>query len=460
MSAKAVSELSGKELLYRHLECCSLIDAPTAIRLSAGDDFDAIVMDSTWLNETQKAVIKPDQLIKRRGKHGLVKCGTVNEIKKWFIEKSNTYVQVGKTNGRLHTFIVEPFCAHNDADELYIAIYSQRYNDVIMFYEHGGVDVGDIDEKARTIRVEVSLDENGMMPTEKELDELIGNLGDKTTILKTFILALYTAYKSLHFTYLEINPLVVQNGNVYILDLAAKLDETANFLCSDKWKTRTGSDVEFPAPFGRELTKEEQYIADLDAKTGASLKLTILNRRGRIWTMVAGGGASVVFTDTVCDLGGASELANYGEYSGDPSETQTFEYAKTLLSVMTEGPPNPQGKVLIIGGSIANFTNVAKTFGVSFLDSFFFCYLILALIEEEIRFHKIDLENYRVSIIMILIENNFNAWTVSIHSNSCAQCWYVFCVVTVSYVFYLILRQIYLVDVGEKYSCPFLCHMS
>lgn len=30
---------------------------------------------------------------------------------------------------------------------------------------------------------------------------------------------------------------------------------------------------------------------------------------------------------------------------------------------MTEGTPRPDGKVLIIGGSIANFTNVAKTFG-------------------------------------------------------------------------------------------------
>ncbi|VDL75016.1 unnamed protein product [Nippostrongylus brasiliensis] len=328
----------------------------------------------------QKAVIKPDQLIKRRGKHGLVKCGTLDEIKQWFQQKSGTSVQVGKTNGRLHTFIIEPFCTHSDSDELYIAIYSQRNNDVIMFYEHGGVDIGDVDQKARTLKINVSLDDNEMMPTERELDELIGNLGDKTTyvfrtvdiasfivsfakmILKTFILSLYSAYKQLHFTYLEINPLVVKNGKVYILDLAAKLDETANFLCSDKWKTRTGHAVEFPAPFGRDLTKEEQYIADLDAKTGASLKLTILNRKGRIWTMVAGGGASVVFTDTVCDLGGASELANYGEYSGDPSETQTFEYAKTLLSVMTEGPPDPRGKVLIIGGSIANFTNVAKTF--------------------------------------------------------------------------------------------------
>jgi hypothetical protein len=28
--------------------------------------------------------------------------------------------------------------------------------------------------------------------------------------------------------------------------------------------------------------------------------------------MVAGGGASVVYADTICDLGFASELANYG----------------------------------------------------------------------------------------------------------------------------------------------------
>jgi ATP citrate (pro-S)-lyase len=97
------------------------------------------------------------------------------------------------------------------------------------------------------------------------------------------------------------------------LDLAAKLDETANFICSEKWKDRKGGNVDFPPPFGRDLTPEvccysnyfmqtlifllqEEYIAEMDAKTGASLKLTILNKNGRIWTMVAGGGASVIFT--------------------------------------------------------------------------------------------------------------------------------------------------------------------
>jgi hypothetical protein len=59
-------------------------------------------------------------------------------------------------------------------------------------------------------------------------------------------------------------------------------DETAN--------------LAFLHSFGRDLTKEEAYIAKLDSSTGASLKLTVLNAEGRVWTMVAGGGASVVYS--------------------------------------------------------------------------------------------------------------------------------------------------------------------
>lgn len=49
------------------------------------------------------------------------------------------------------------------------------------------------------------------------------------------------------------------------------------------------------------------------------------------------------FSDTICDLGGVDELANYGEYSGAPSEQQTYDYAKTILSLMTR-EKHPQGK--------------------------------------------------------------------------------------------------------------------
>ncbi len=48
-------------------------------------------------------------------------------------------------------------------------------------------------------------------------------------------------------------------------------------------------------------------------------------------------------SDTICDLGGVNELANYGEYSGAPSEQQTYDYAKTILSLMTR-EKHPDGR--------------------------------------------------------------------------------------------------------------------
>jgi succinyl-CoA synthetase beta subunit len=138
--------------------------------------------------------------------------------------------------------------------------------------------------------------------------------------------------------------------------MVAKVDDTAAFDCRKLW----GS-LETPKPFGAQKSKEEEFVSYLDAQSGASLKLTILNPKGRIWTMVAGGGASVIYADTVCDLGFSKELANYGEYSGDPSADLTYQYAKTILDLMTR-EKDTRKKILIIGGGIANFTDVAATF--------------------------------------------------------------------------------------------------
>jgi ATP citrate (pro-S)-lyase len=77
--------------------------------------------------------------------------------------------------------------------------------------------------------------------------------------------------------------------------------------------------------------------------------------------MVAGGGASVVYADTISDLGFGKELANYGEYSGAPTLQETYDYARTIFSLMCRHK-DPKGKILIIGGGIANFTDVAATF--------------------------------------------------------------------------------------------------
>lgn len=351
MSAKAIREASGKELLNKAL-------GGHAVKCQ----FAVVTEDTCWSTlvsekpflQNEKLVVKPDQLIKRRGKLGLIKVNTdINGVKAWVSERMNKDTQVGKASGKLKNFIIEPFVPHQQADESYVCIYSHRFGDTILFHHEGGVDIGDVDAKA--LKLEIPIDEK---PSLSQINkQLLKHLAkDKKEVVGKFIEALYNTYVDLYFTYLEINPLVVTKGEIYILDLAAKLDATAEFICKTKW-----GEIDYPPPFGRDAYPEEAYIAELDSKSGASLKLTILNKRGRIWTMVAGGGASVIYSDTICDLGGATELANYGEYSGAPSEQQTYEYAKTILGLMTQ-EKHPDGKILIIGGGIANFTNVAATF--------------------------------------------------------------------------------------------------
>uniref|UniRef100_A0A8C9Y556 ATP-citrate synthase n=1 Tax=Sander lucioperca TaxID=283035 RepID=A0A8C9Y556_SANLU len=354
MSAKAISEQTGKEFLYKHI--CTSAAVQNRFQyanVTAETDFDRLAQDHPWLL-TQRLVVKPDQLIKRRGKLGLVGVNLdLNGVREWLKSRFMKETTVGKAKGVLKNFLIEPFVPHKQEEEFYVCIYASREGDYVLFHHEGGVDVGDVDAKAKKLLIGV--DEKISEDSVKK--ELLTHVPkDKKGVLASFIVGLFNLYEDLFFTYLEINPLVVTKDGVYVLDMAAKIDATADYICKAKW-----GDVEFPPPFGREAYPEEAYIADLDAKSGASLKLTLLNPRGRIWTMVAGGGASVVYSDTICDLGGVNELANYGEYSGAPSEQQTYDYAKTILSLMTR-EKHPDGKVLIIGGSIANFTNVAATF--------------------------------------------------------------------------------------------------
>ena len=231
---------------------------------------------------------------------------------------------------------------------------SFRDNDEVLFYHEGGVDVGDVDAKG--VRLSLAI---GQEPTIGAVSEvLLEHVPEiRKEYLAGFIVALVKLFRDLNFVYMEINPLVMTDDKrITPLDMAAKIDETAHFLNSAQW----GS-IEFPAPFGRAEFPEEAFIKKLDQSSGSSLKLTILNQYGRVWTMVAGGGASVVYADTISDLGFGQELANYGEYSGAPTLQETYDYARTIFDLMCRHK-DPRGKVLIIGGGIANFTDVAATF--------------------------------------------------------------------------------------------------
>ena len=368
MAHKAIREADGKRMLARLFKDYSdgkYEISDKIVTVGPRTDITKLPSQHKWLT-TEKLVVKPDQLIKRRGKNNLILVGAnFDQAKEWIKEKSDGPIIIhgqfdadGKptdrgTVGQLTHFIIEPMIPHKDSDECYIAIISTKDGDTIMFYHQGGVNIGDVDAKATRLEVPI-----GTFPKSAEIEKkLLGEVAaDRKKRLSGFIEALFKFYADLNFTYLEINPLAVTKDMIIPLDLAAKLDSTAEFESGSKW-----GNIEFPAPFGRALTKEEAYIEELDSQTGASLKLTILNPEGRVWTMVAGGGASVIYADTITDLGFMHELANYGEYSGDPSEEFTYLYAKTILDVMTR-KPHPKGKFLLIGGGIANFTDVANTF--------------------------------------------------------------------------------------------------
>lgn len=49
------------------------------------------------------------------------------------------------------------------------------------------------------------------------------------------------------------------------------------------------------------------------------------------------------------------------EYSGGPSTQETYLYARTVLDCATANPDG-KGRALIVGGGVANFTDVAATF--------------------------------------------------------------------------------------------------
>ncbi|CAD0041923.1 unnamed protein product [Aureobasidium pullulans] len=366
MSAKSILEADGKAILNYHLTRAPVIK-PT---LSLLPPTTTLTPSSDILDEAE---VKYPWLLQSGSKF------TWAEARAWIEERAGKPQRVETVDGVLRQFLVEPFVPHSQDTEYYINIMSEREGDWILFTHEGGVDVGDVDAKAEKILIPVDLKE---YPSNEEIAATLLKKVPRVFTTSSSTSSPASTPSTLTASsrnYLEINPLVVipnadaTSAEVHFLDLAAKIDQTAEFECGAKWAIARSAtalglnvadkkDSKFPAPFGRELSKEEAYIAEMDAKTGASLKLTILNGSGRVWTLVAGGGASVVYADAIASAGYAGELANYGEYSGAPTETQTFHYARTVLDLMLRAPMHPEGKVLFIGGGIANFTNVASTF--------------------------------------------------------------------------------------------------
>jgi ATP citrate (pro-S)-lyase len=146
MSAKSIFEADGKAIINYHLTRAPVIKPtplppasthnppPKLASLYFGPEDDVKgVLDQAeatypWLLAPgSKFVAKPDQLIKRRGKSGLLALNkTWAEAREWIEGRAKKPQKVETVEGVLRQFLVEPFVPHPQNTEYYININSVR----------------------------------------------------------------------------------------------------------------------------------------------------------------------------------------------------------------------------------------------------------------------------------------------------------------------------------------------
>lgn len=277
-------------------------------------------------------VVKVDEGVKGRFKKGLV----LLSVKGQDIDKA---IKALESKG-YRWFIAEPMVSHDQSDERYVSFMSDRQGLLMRYAASGGIDIEQHAEAIETIRLDSKTDWQ--------------KTAAKTGFSGEQLRQLVETYQSDYFVFMEINPYLAGKSGLRLLDTAVEVDDAAEFFV-DSWQAD-----DFRRHTGHDLTPEEEVVQELDANSPASLKLSVLEPDGGIFLLLSGGGASVVVADEIYNQGYGKQLANYGEYSGNPNAEETYEYTKQLLSLLLKS--SAKRKVLFIGGAVANFTDVAKTF--------------------------------------------------------------------------------------------------
>ncbi|NKB82091.1 MAG: ATP citrate lyase [Nitrospirales bacterium] len=315
------------------------LQTPNYVVVDSSEEFDQLASANDWL-KNNKLVVKAHEALGSRFKLGLVKVGLDLAGAKSAVKE-----MLGKQleSVTIREVIVSEAIDHKE--EYYASVKSTREGVDVMVTTFGGVEVEANWEKVKKLAVEI-----GDSPTDAQLVALskdAGFTGATATKMAEFLKKLYVCFDNEDAQYLEINP-VVQNasGDLVALDAVTLLDGDAKFRHKD-WT------FPFAAEFGRAYTANEEEVMAVDAKVKGSVKLIEIPG-GNIAMLPAGGGASVYYSDAVVARGG--QLANYAEYSGDPPDWAVEVLTEKVCSL-------PNIKHIIVGGAIANFTDVKKTFG-------------------------------------------------------------------------------------------------
>ncbi len=295
---------------------------------------------NNWLKKS-KLVVKAHEALGSRFKLGLVKVGL--DLKG---ARAAAKEMLGRQVGSITVsqVIVSEMVPHSE--EYYAAVKSSREGAEVLLANCGGIEVESNWDRVKKLKVEV-----GDTPSPDALEKLANEAGfskDLARKVADFAGKLFACFDNEDAQYLEVNPVVVRenDGELAALDAVTLLDGDAKFRHPD-W------DFSFAAEFGRAYTKHELDVMAVDSKIKGSVKFIEIPG-GDTAMLPAGGGASVYYSDAVVARGG--KLANYAEYSGDPPDWAVEVLTEKVCSL-------PGIRNIIVGGAIANFTDVKKTFG-------------------------------------------------------------------------------------------------
>lgn len=315
------------------------LSVPKHVVISSAEQFEGLAGANAWLGKSQ-LVVKAHEAIGSRMKQGLVKVDLdLAGARKAVSEMLGKVVNSGLTVSQV---IVSEMIEHKE--EHYIAIQSAREGSELLLSALGGIEVESNWDQVQRLFVEIG--DEPKVELIAKLAEAAGFSKDQVPLVSEFALKLFKCFEQEDAQYLEINPLVRRsNGELVGLDAVTLLDADSRFRHPD-WE------FSFAAEFGRPYTEAERAVMDVDSRIKASVKFIEIPG-GDTALLPAGGGASVFYTDAVVALGG--KPANYAEYSGDPPDWAVEALTERVCGL-------PKIKRIIVGGAIANFTNVKKTF--------------------------------------------------------------------------------------------------
>ena len=295
----------------------------------------------SWLNE-EKIVVKAQVHAGGRGKAGGIKiCKSHDEVVKTVDKMIGMNINTPQTseNGKtVRRVYLEK--AYDIDKEFYLCITVDRETggNTIMTSKKGGVDIEEVAEKnpEEIFKVKIAPGGNLLTHHARTIVYNLGLTGISAKKAQKNILGIYSAFKKLDASMIEINPFaVMKNGDVVVLDCKASFDDNALYRQRQVAEMKDENEYD---PLELEAARHDLNYVKLD---------------GNIGLMVNGAGLSMATMDIIKYYGG--EAANFMDVAGAATPERVAAAFKLIYK-----DPDVKGILINIFGGMMRCNDIAE----------------------------------------------------------------------------------------------------